>query len=298
MFRPLPDIYEPSAILQLPDGRFLIAEDEKTRPFSLVTIHPDGTTHSVPLATETPGGDFAKLDDLEGLAADAAGHVYAITSHSRSGKGEEKTARERLIRFHVEGGRLVAPVVVSGLKAALIAAHPVLAEAAAHRDVKAEGGLNIEALEITPDQQHLLVGFRSPLQAGHALIARVENPAAMFDHGAAPRIAAQLTTLDLAGHGLRSLSHIPVLDGYLIVSGPVAKEQTQFRLWFWSGREADAPRHASVPGLPGFEHAEGIAPAIIDGQPRIIIVSDDGDREAGQAARFLLLDPKQLQIDD
>ncbi len=294
MFLPLHDLYEPSAILSLPDGRFLVAEDEKTRPFSLVTIRPDGTTLSVPLVT----GDYPKLDDLEGLAADATGHIYAITSHSRSGKGEEKTARERLIRFRIEGDRLVAPVVVEGLKAALIAAHPVLAEAAARRDVKAEGGLNIEALEITPDQQHLLVGFRSPLQAGRALIARVENPAAMFDHGAAPRIAAQLTTLNLAGHGLRGLSHIPALDGYLLISGPVAKEQTQFRLWFWRGHEADAPRPASVPGLPGFEHAEGIAPAIINGQPRVIIVSDDGDREAGQAARFLVLDPKQLQIDN
>ena len=134
MFLPLRDIYEPSAILPLPDGRFLIVEDEKTRPFSLVTIRPDGTTQSVPLVT----GDFPKLDDLEGLAADAAGHIYAITSHSRSGKGEEKTARERLIRFHVEGNRLVAPVIVEGLKAALIAAHPVLAEAATRRDVKAE----------------------------------------------------------------------------------------------------------------------------------------------------------------
>jgi hypothetical protein len=48
--------------------------------------------------------------------------------------------------------------------------------------------------------------------------------------------------------------------------------------------------------LPGFEHAEGISPAVVDGRQRIIIVSDDGSRAEGRYARFLLLDPGQLQI--
>jgi hypothetical protein len=51
-----------------------------------------------------------------------------------------------------------------------------------------------------------------------------------------------------------------------------------------------------VSGLQGFEHAEGVCSATIEGQPRIVIVSDDGDREAGRPARFLLLAPSQLQI--
>ena len=35
--------------------------------------------------------------------------------------------------------------------------------------------------------------------------------------------------------------------------------------------------------------------AVIDGVERIIIVSDDGNREAGQFASYLLLDLDQLQ---
>ncbi|MFA5266210.1 MAG: hypothetical protein WC378_20495, partial [Opitutaceae bacterium] len=142
----------------------------------------------------------------------------------------------------------------------------------------------------------LLIGFRSPLLDGRALIARIENPADIFESGAVPRIAPQLETLDLAGHGLRGMSHIPALGGYLLISGPVAKEQTQFHLWFWSGRPGERPRHATVLGLPGFEHAEGVAPAVIDGRQKIVIVSDDGDREAGRPARYLLIDPEQIQI--
>jgi hypothetical protein len=298
MFMPLPGIYEPSAIQQLPDGRFLVVEDEKTHPFSLVSIRLDGMTSSTPLAMASPEDGFVKLDDLEGIASDAAGQLYAITSHSRSGKGEEKPARDRLLRFRVEDGRATAPVVVAGLKAALTAAHPLLAAAAALRDVKAEGGLNIEALEMTADGQRLLLGFRSPLSAGRALIASIENPAEIFDSGVSPRIAPQLEILDLDGHGLRGMSFIPALNGHLLISGPVAKELAQFRLWFWSGRTGEAPHQVSYPGLPGFAHAEGVAPALIDGQQKIVIVSDDGDRAAGRPAGFLLLDPVRLQIAD
>ena len=51
-FRPLTGIYEPSAIQQLPDGRFLVVEDEKDHPLSLVTIGADGTVKTAALSAE------------------------------------------------------------------------------------------------------------------------------------------------------------------------------------------------------------------------------------------------------
>lgn len=298
MFLPLTGIYEPSAIQQLPDGRFLVVEDEKKRPFSLVTIAPDGNVGSTPLH---PGlfeafDSFWKLDDLEGIALDRSGNIYAITSHSRDDDGDEKKSRDKLVRFRIEGDRVVATAVVKDLKPALLAAHPVLAAAAAIRDVKADGGFNIEALEISADQQRLLIGFRSPLLDNRAIIASVENLVAMFEAGEPPRISAALITLDLGGNGIRGMSHLPALDGYLISSGPAGREQFQFQAWFWSGHPAEPARRVTVPGMQGFEQAEGISPAVIDGLQRIILVSDDGSREAGRFARFLLLDPGQLQI--
>jgi hypothetical protein len=298
MFIALSGIYEPSAIQQLPDGRFLVVEDEKAHPFSLVKIHPDGTTSSTPLITDTVELDsgFSKLDDLEGITIDPSGFIYAITSHSRNNAGEEKKSREKLVRFRIEGEHAVSPVVVTGLKAALTAAHPVLASGAAVMDAKTEGGLNIEALEITPDAQRLMIGFRSPLLQQQAIIASIENPSAIFEDGVTARISSQLITLDLGGHGIRGMSYIPVLGGYLVISGPVAREQVQFQLWFWNGKPGESPRRISVAGLPGFEHAEGVSQAMIDGRPHIIIVSDDGNREEGRHARFLLLAPEHLEI--
>jgi hypothetical protein len=295
---PLTGIYEPSAIQQLPDGRFLVLEDEKAHPFSLVTITAGGEVRSEPLLPPEGADDGVwKLDDLEALALGPTGLVYALTSHSRSGAGEVKKARDKLVRFRVDGGRMAAPGLVRALRPALAAAHPLLAAAAEAVEAKTEGGLNIEALEITPDGQ-LLLGFRAPQLAGRAIIARVENPAAMFDAGEPPRVAPDLITLDLEGSGIRGMAWVPALTGYLVVSGPAARQGAEFRLWLWSGRAGEVPRRVSVAGRQGFARAEGVTPALLDGEERIVIVSDDGSRAAGRCAHYLLLDPAQLEIAD
>ncbi len=296
-FQPLTGTFEPSAIQQLPDGRFLMVEDEKRHPLSLVTI---GTGGQVASAALTPSlfqmfSTFWKLDDLEGLALDKSGFVYAITSHSRDNSGAEKRSREKLVRFRIEGNRVVGPTVVDGLKQALTAAHPVLAAAAKLRAVKDSGGLNIEALEFSLDQQRLLIGFRSPLHDGRAVIASVENPTEIFGAGESPRIATALVELDLGGHGIRGLTYVPSLGEYLLIGGPVSRAPAQFDLWRWSGRPGASARRVGVPGLQGLEHAEGVSPAVIGGVERIIIVSDDGNRKQGRFARYLLLDSSQLQ---
>ena len=187
-------------------------------------------------------------------------------------------------------------MVVGGLKPALVAANAVLAAAAQVLDAKAGAGLNIEALEGTPDGQRLLIGFRSPLQGSQALIASIDNPAAVFDSDAAPHVSSPLQTLDLGGHGIRGMSYVAALQGYLIISGPASREKHAFGLWFWSGK-ADAPaRRVTVPGLAGFERAEGVCPAVFDGVTKILIVSDDGDRKQGRFARFVLLELAHLHI--
>jgi len=297
-FQPLTGIYEPSAIQQLPDGRFLVVEDEKSHPLSLVTIGAEGSVDSKAL---TAGllqvfSGFWKLDDLEGLALDRAGFVYGITSHSRDDDGDEKKSREKLVRFRVDGERVVDSKVVAGLKQALTTRHTVLAAAARVRDVKASGGLNIEALEISPDQQRLLIGFRSPLRDGRALIATVENPAAIFESDELPRIAPLLEELDLGGQGIRGLSYVPALGAYLVIGGPASRDPGRFDLWRWSGEPGAPARRVAVPGLRSFEKAEGVSPAVVGGMERIVIVSDDGNRGAGRFATYLLLDPAQLQI--
>lgn len=297
-FRPLTGLYEPSAIQQLGDGRFLVVEDEREHPFSLVTLGADGSVESKAMGPGWFEGNdaFWKLDDLEGLTADTQGYLYALTSHSRNDAGEEKKSRDKLVRFRIEGDRVREPVVVNGLKPALLAAHPVLAVAARIEDAKSDGGFNIEALEITPDRQQLLVGFRSPLLDGAAIIASIANPSAIFEAGEAPRVSSGLLTLELGGQGIRGMAWIAPLGGYLIISGPAALADQAFGLWFWNGQPLAPARRVVVPGLQHFERGEGVSAALIDGVARIVIVSDDGKRDKGRFAHFVLLEPGQLQI--
>ena len=297
-FQPLTGVHEPSAILQLPDGRFLVVEDEQSHPLSLVTIDAAGGVETVALKAGLLQmfSDFWRLDDLEGLALDRAGFVYAITSHSRDDDGDEKKSRERLVRFRIDGHKVVDTKVVEGLKSTLTERHPVLAAAARMQDVKGGGGLNIEALEISPDQKRLLIGFRSPVHDGRALVASVENPSGIFESDEAPRVAAVLEELDLGGHGIRGLSYVPALGAYLVIGGPVSRERAKFDLWLWSGHRGAPARRVTVAGLRSLERAEGVCPAVIDGEQRVMIVSDDGNRKAGRFARYLLLDPVSLQV--
>lgn len=300
VFQTLSGVHEPSGIQQLPDGRFIVVEDDPRQALSVLRIAADGSvdcTALVPNGAPYAADEFWQIDDLEGVTVDRAGYVYAISSHSRNSAGQENADREKLLRFRIEGDRVVEPMVATGLKRALIAAHPLFAAAAEIRDVKNEGGLNIEGLAISPDQSRLLIGCRSPLLDRRAIIACIENPQALFEGGEEARIAATLTTLDLGGNGIRGMAYLAALAGYLVVGGPIARAQVQFDLWFWSGNDSDPARRVTVDGLSGFEHAEGVSSAMIDRRQRIVIVSDDGSRKFGRFARFLLLDPEQLQIE-
>jgi hypothetical protein len=295
-FRPLTGIYEPSAIQQLADGRFLVVEDEKQHPFSLVSINMAGDIASTPLVQNSTNekDSFWKLNDLEGLTADAAGYVYAITSHSRDSDGDEKKSRDKLLRFRIEDNSVVEPQLCKDIKPALASAHPELEAAASEHNSKSDDGLNIEALEISADQKQLLIGFRSPLLDDCAVIATVENPAQIFEAGASPVIASTLYKLDLGGNGIRGMAYISALSGYLIIAGPAERTPMKFQLWFWNGQRNALPRRVSVQGIKDFERAEGVCAAVLNGQQKIMIVSDDGNRKENRYGHFVLLDADEL----
>ena len=81
----------------------------------------------------------------------------------------------------------------------------------------------------------------------------------------------------------------------MVIGGPASREPNNFNLWRWSG-EPGAPAHrVTLTGLRGFEKAEGVSPAVVVGMERVVIVSDDGNRDAGRFASYLLLDPALLQ---
>ncbi len=291
-------IYEPSGVHQLRDGRVLVVEDEVSQPFTLLTFGSGGVVASSRLTPaemfdkKGPFREFRKLDDLEGVAVDEAGLVYAITSHSVTEGGNVGRNRGKLVRFAISGDKIIDPVVVSGLESALAAQFPLLRQAVAERR------LNIESLSLNETQDKLMLGFRAPLDGdGKALIAVLEDLDKLFSERPEFHFVSKLIHLNLNGNAIRGMSYDSRLRGYLVVAGSSTKGSgRQNRVWFWSGEPDAAPRPVVVDGRYGMANAEGIASVRVGGESRILIVSDDGDRKTSRNAGFLLVDYHQLRL--
>ena len=279
-FRKFEQIYEPSGVLQLPDGRFVVIEDEAVHPMGVFSLLPDGQVAEKALfrsslfSWSSSNRVLSSLEDLEALAMDEQDRIYAITSHSRKANGKRADTREQLVRFGLEGEQIVDFQVLRGLRKKISRQHESLKDATKVRDVKDGGGFNIEGLSFDADKQKLLIGLRSPLADSNAIIVVLENPAAVFDRDEKPRISDQLIELDLAGGGIRAISYDPHLGGFLIISRKLNKS---FKLWLWSGDADESPKRLRIPGLKNLRQAEGVTPVLMDGRPEgILIVSDDG----------------------
>lgn len=302
-FSPLRGIFEPSGIQQLPDGRFLVIEDEKEHPFCIFSLDANGRMLGDPVPVSAP----EKLNDLEGLTLGPSGHLYAITSHSRDGEGDVKKARRRLVRFRVKDNAIVDFAEVEHLLPALADAHPALAAAARVADVKGDGGLNVEALEMSADGRELLVGLRGPQIDERAVVAAVNEPDRLFASTSSllgqaldaildrpVPLHVTIRQIDLGGQGIRSIAWIPALGAYLLVSGPPGRKEEAFRLWSWNGRD-EPPRRVAIDGIEGLARTEGVTAAQVGGRAMLLLVSDDGDRAGGRCANHLLADIARLK---
>ena len=121
-FRKFEQIYEPSGVQQLPDGRFVVVEDEAVHPLDVFSLQPDGHVSEQPLyrsslfSWSSSNRVLNTLEDLEAVAVDERGRIYAITSHSRKENGKRDDKREQLVRFGLEDKQVVDFKVMRGLR--------------------------------------------------------------------------------------------------------------------------------------------------------------------------------------
>jgi hypothetical protein len=279
-------IYEPSGIIQLVDGRLLLIEDESTHPFSLCVLEEYKGQPSIARAVNISMSDIA--DDLEGLTHGPDGWIYAITSHSREKSGKASGHREKLLRFRVdEEGKLKEYSEYDGLLPAMLAVLDGLDSAA--------GSINIEGLSADRDRNKLLIGLREPVVAGAALIVTLENPEGLFERGESPRLASQIVRLQLQGGGIRAMAYVKELDGYLIANEIVpAGGKPKPWLWFWDGVAGHAARRLNFPGSDKLKNIEGISPVSVQGRSLLLLVCDDGKRQKGDAAHYRFVEFDQL----
>lgn len=219
-----------------------------------------------------------KKGEVDIEAATSLGErAFWLSSHGRNAKGDEDVNRSLVITTELPP--LNAKVEVEGkvYRNLLrdLQANPALARyelgKAAQLAPKDPGGLNIEGLTATPEGT-LLIGFRSPIPGGRALIVPLLNPDALYDTGS-PRFGAPIE-LDLEGLGIRSLSWWR--GSYLIAAGSTA-EGGRGRLYRWGGAGAQ-PQLIADAALAGL-NPEAFFTA--EGNAQILVLSDDGGRDVG-----------------
>lgn len=259
-----------SGAVALVGHRVLVADDEDNQLRIYDAAAPGPPIAVIDTALADPGG---KEMDLE-AAARIGDRIYWLASHGRKKSGKPAPSRLRLFATDVVGGRLsFVGTAYAGLVEDLAALPGLNLAAAAALSPSAEGGLNIEGLDATASGQ-LLLGFRSPLVDGRALVVPIENPAAVVESGARAVLGAP-AMLDLGGRGVRAMEW----DGrqHWIIAGATGAVRIPARLYRWNGR--GAPRWVETVRF-GPLNPEAVARV----GDRLLVLSDDGERRFGGRA--------------
>jgi hypothetical protein len=268
-----PDLWpnELSALARLPDGTFLLADDE-TRDQIFVWSGDPGRA-------PRPRALGLRLDDLEGAAADSHGTVYLLTSHSLTRRGRSRPDRARLARLR-RGAELEA---IDDLRPALVR----LLGAGGSTDGSAPpgaGDLNLEGLAWYPAGERLLIGARSPITGGRAQVIELGPAPALFDP---PRAAGDLSALDpvvhrldLGGRGVRSLEYDPWRNAVLVLAGPAGAGARGYALFVWTPGDDDRVVPLQAPALGDLRQPEAVAPAgppdPVTGEAPLIVAGEGG----------------------
>jgi len=267
----------------------MVASDEDN---TLRLYHRDqggAALHEFALDSFLEVGPKRREVDIEGAAA-LGGRSFWIGSHGRSRKGKLRPNRTRFFAVKIEpkngetvvsgSGRPYKDLLQDLLQSPELASFD-LARAAEMAPNEA-GALNIEGLAATPDGR-LLIGFRSPVPNGKALVVPLENPHQVVE-GQAARLGSPVL-LDLGGSGVRSFEWVPEARRFLIVAGPHA-DGGPLHLYDWTGEPSDAP--VSLTSLPSDLRPEALLHFPGESATSVLLLSDDGSRKiAGTPCKAL-----------
>jgi len=272
-----------ASAIALLDPKWFVAASDESNILQVFPVDSEGPSVAQVDLSHTAGVlGRSKEIDLEG-AARIGVRVYWIGSHGRNREGKPRANRQRLMATRVEKDGTTMRLVpegkpYSGLLGELLSdpRYESLGLRRAAANPPEQGGINIEGLGSTAEGG-LLIGFRSPLVEGKALLAPVLNPKEVLD-GQKLRLGDPIL-LDLEGLGVRDM----VWSGkeHFLIGGGV-KGAAKAKLFRWTGGTA-APE--AVKGT-GFKHFNPEALTVMGSGPdlELLVLSDDGNRQGSATA--------------
>jgi hypothetical protein len=219
----------------------------------------------------------ADVSDPEGIAFDGS-FFYVVGSQSHGEVGP----RNALARFAFDSTSQTLQrqaEVMSNLRDFLLQNVPELKEVS-DKPGNA-GGLNVEGIAWDLVNGRLLLGLRSPVINGKALVVpiKLRDPRDPFttENLLPPGPAIQLS---LGGLGIRDIQYDKRANSFLIIAGASSSGgNTESSLWEWNG-DADQSNPASLPQLIAPLDAamkpEGATNVRVGGRDYILVVGDVG----------------------
>jgi hypothetical protein len=175
------------------------------------------------------------IEDIEGITTDGT-YFYVVSSQSRP----KAIASTGLVRFKFDARNqgIEGAASISGLKKFLV---ENVAELREEGDRKGkDGGVNIEGLAWDPRQGRLLLGLRSPMIGGQALVVplKLRDPRGAFSIDNLEVEGSKAIRLSLGGLGIRGIEYDARAKVFRVISGATEEQQlTDFGLWQWNGDE-------------------------------------------------------------
>ena len=211
------------------------------------------------------------IEDIEGITTDGTS-FYVVSSQSRP----KAMATEGLVRFKFDhrSQTIKEAESISGLKNFLVENVAELRESG-DRNGK-DGGLNIEGLAWDPRRGRLLLGLRSPIVDGRALVVplRLRDQRGAFSLDNMEVENSKAIRLPLGGVGIRSIEYDARAKVFRIISGAAENQDaTDFILWEWNGDE-EQPKVRETKRFEKSLKPEGVARATSGGKDFLIIVFD------------------------
>lgn len=282
------NIFEPSGLVQLPDGKILIIEDESKANLSIANLDSNGYLSEVGKLNMSKQNKkiFKKqIEDLEALTNDG-NTVYAITSHSLTKNNLNIQSRNKLVKFDYKDGKLHNFFSYGDLKQEIYKSFPDLFYTRKFNNT----AFNIEGLAFDRSKGTLVVGLRSPLMKQKAILIEILNPNELFIENTKP-IFSNPIFLELNNLGIRDLTYDSVKEGFWIIAGTSNnRDGNSFELWFL---DKDMRTLTQQKNIPNLGYAEGISIVQSNNKTKLLIVEDNGVRP-NKAANYITINKDSL----
>ena len=261
--------FEASGVVHVPGtDTVLFVDDDRPNEVLLMQLGDDrkqaGAIKSINIATS--------IIDLEGITTDGE-YFYVVGSQSK-GRGSADQAGLARFKFDAASQRAEGTQAASGLKKFL--ADNVDELRGMENTKYNDGGINVEGIAWDPQNKRLLLGLRSPIVEGNALVVplKLRDPKAALSFDNLEVEGRKAIRLALGGAGIRSIEYDESRKAFFLITGAGPDpEKMDFKTWEWSGDGA-TPTLREMQTFDRRLKPEGITRVSNGGRDFIFIVFD------------------------